>query len=131
MQPGIAQEASSAAPRLAMPDLAAASVAARQANVMTAAIPSSPSATLDGDGLRQYRVSLAVAARRLKSYPAQSLAVGCQGSGEGRLAIAASGIVQPLQLLRGSGYALLDAAALDMLGSAVQSIEVPLSLRSQ
>ena len=98
---------------------------------MTAASPSSTGGTLDADGLRQYRVSLAVAARRLRNYPAQALANGWQGSVEIRLTIAANGLAQPPRLLRGSGYALLDEAALEMLGAASQSIAVPLSLRSR
>lgn len=131
ISPDIAREATSSTQRSALPDLAAAPIAAPQESVVAEAIPSSTSAKLDADGLRQYRVNLAVAARRLKSYPAQALANGWQGNVEIRLTIAANGIAQPAQLLRGSGYALLDAAALDMLGSAVQSIEVPPSLRSQ
>lgn len=131
MQPAIARESSSSAQRSATPLLVVAPVVARQESVATAAIPSSTSATLDADGLRQYRVSLAVAARRLRNYPAQALANGWQGSVEIRLTIAANGIAQPPQLLRGSGYALLDEAALEMLGAAAQSITVPLSLLSR
>jgi protein TonB len=113
------------------PATAAAQVATSQANAMTAAIPSSTSATLDAEGLRQYRVSLAVAARRLRNYPAQALANGWQGSVEIRLTIAPSGLAQPAQLLRGSGHTMIDVAALDMINGAAQSIEVPLTLRSR
>lgn len=86
---------------------------------------------LDASGLRQYRLSLAVAARRFKLYPPQAMQNGWSGTAEVHLAVAANGVIQPAQLLRSSGFALLDAAAIEMVGNAAQQTAVPASLRGQ
>ena len=86
---------------------------------------------LDANGLREYRVSLAVAARRFRSFPAEALAGGWTGTAEVRLDITPEGLPQPPQLQHPSGHEILDAAALDMIGSAAQSISVPTSLRGK
>lgn len=85
-------------------------------------------AGLDADGVRQYRVNLASAARRFKRYPAQALEKGWSGSAEVELAIAASGVAQPPRLMSSSGHELLDEAALTMIGRAAQATLVPASL---
>lgn len=86
---------------------------------------------LDANGLRQYRLSLAVAARRYKLYPPLALENGWSGTAEVAVAIAASGAPQPAQLLRSSGYALLDAAAMEMMARATLNTAVPASLQGQ
>lgn len=86
---------------------------------------------LDANGLRQYRLSLAVAARRYKLYPPLALENGWSGTAEVAVAIAASGAPQPVQLLHSSGYALLDAAALEMMDKATLNTAVPASLQGQ
>ncbi|MDD5176072.1 MAG: energy transducer TonB [Sterolibacterium sp.] len=85
----------------------------------------------DANGLRQYRLSLAATARRFKLYPRQALENGWSGTAEVSLSVAANGLSQPVQLLRSSGYELLDAAALEMVGNAAQMTAVPVSLRGQ
>lgn len=88
-------------------------------------------AGVDANGLRQYRLRLAAAARRFKLYPLQAQENGWSGTAEVRVAIAPNGVQQPPQLLRSSGHQLLDAAALDMIGNAVKRTAVPASLRGQ
>jgi len=86
---------------------------------------------LDAGGLRQYRLSLASAARRYKLYPPLALENGWSGTAEVAVAVAANGAAQPVQLLRSSGYALLDAAALEMMSKAALITAVPASLQGQ
>ncbi|MFA7270007.1 MAG: energy transducer TonB [Sterolibacterium sp.] len=98
---------------------------------LTAAFAKPGEDGLDANGLRQYRVSLATAARRFKLYPPLALENGWSGTAEIVVANAANGVPQPVQLLRSSGYALLDAAALEMVGNAALHAAVPASLRGQ
>ena len=86
---------------------------------------------IDANGLRQYRLGLAAAARRFKRYPPQAQENGWSGTAEVRVAIAANGAPQPPVLLRSSGHQLLDAAALEMIGNAALGAIVPASLRGQ
>lgn len=86
---------------------------------------------IDANGMRQYRLSLATAARRYKVYPAQAVENGWSGTAEVAVAIAADGVPQPVQLLNSSGYAVLDAAALEMIAGAAVNTVVPASLRGQ
>jgi len=86
---------------------------------------------IDANGLRQYRLGLAAAARRFKHYPLQAQESGWRGTAEVSVAIAANGLAQSPRLLRSSGHPLLDAAALDMIGNAAQQTAVPASLRGQ
>lgn len=86
---------------------------------------------LDVNGLRQYRLSLASAARRYKLYPPLALENGWTGTAEVAVAIAARGAPQPVQLLRSSGYVLLDAAAMEMMTKAALNTAVPASLQGQ
>lgn len=86
---------------------------------------------VDANGLRQYRLGLAAAARLFKRYPQQAQENGWSGTAEVRVAIAANGALQPPLLLRSSGHQLLDAAALDMIGNAALRTSVPASLRGQ
>lgn len=86
---------------------------------------------LDADGVRQYRVSLAAAARRFTRYPALALASGWSGRAQVELAVAAGGAPRPPRLMDSSGHALLDQAALEMIGRAAQVTTVPPSLRGR
>lgn len=85
----------------------------------------------DAEGVRQYRVSLAAAARRFKRYPALALERGWRGSVRIELAIAAGGVPQPPRLMISSGHELLDEAALAMIGRAAEETLVPSSLRGR
>lgn len=87
------------------------------------------SGTLDADGVRQYRMALAVEARRFKRYPPIALAEEISGTVEVRVAVAAGGQTQEVALARSSGYEALDDAALDMLRKAAPRTAVPELLR--
>lgn len=80
------------------------------------------------DGLRQYRIDLAGAARRYRSYPALARNRGWQGVVELSVSIGPPG-VPSVQLNRSSGHGLLDEQALDMLSRAVAETPLPDSLR--
>ena len=97
----------------------------------TAALAKTGEEGLDANGLRQYRLNLATAARHFKRYPPLALENGWSGTAEVAVAIAANGVAQPVQLLRSSGCAVLDAAAVDMMAAAALNTAVPASLQGQ
>ena len=86
---------------------------------------------IDANGLREYRLSLAVATREHKFYPPQALVNGWSGTAEVGLTVSAIGASQPVRLLRSSGHDALDAAAVDMIAKAAQQTALPASLRGQ
>jgi protein TonB len=86
-------------------------------------------AGLDADGVRQYRMALAVEARRFKRYPSRALAEEIGGTVEVRVSVAAGGQPQEVALAHSSGYDALDDAALDMLRKAAPRTAVPELLR--
>jgi len=102
------------------------------APVLSAAMPGeSAEAGADVNGLRQYRLSLALESRRFKRYPQEALEQRWSGTAQVRVAIAASGVPQSVELLNSSGHQVLDAVALDMLGKAALTAAVPVSLRGR
>ncbi len=82
-------------------------------------------------GLRQYRLALASEARRFRHYPEPARRAGLAGTAEIRVAVAAEGGAAQTELSRSSGHAVLDAAALDMLGQAAKRVELPAALRGR
>ncbi len=86
---------------------------------------------LDPNGLRQYRLALAVQARRFMRYPPRAREAGWSGRTEVRIDVASSGVPRPPEVARSSGYETLDAAAMEMVGRAVQRAGVPESLRGR
>lgn len=85
----------------------------------------------DGNGLRQYRIDLAVAARRFRNYPTAARSAGLGGVAGIRVAVDANGQSQGTELHSSSGNALLDAAALAMLENAARTTAAPPTLRGQ
>lgn len=81
--------------------------------------------------MRRYRLNLAAESRRFKHYPEQAVRQGWSGTVEIGINVSADGTPQPAQMLRSSGYLLLDAAALDMLNQAARYAHVPPGLRGQ
>ena len=90
--------------------------------------------TRDGpnaDDLRQYRLSLAAAARRFKRYPALARERGWEGRVELAIGFRGALPVPEVTLLRSSGRKLLDEQALATMQQAVQAVALPDSLRGR
>jgi protein TonB len=86
---------------------------------------------VSADALREYRVSLAIAARRFKRYPVLAL----ERSWEGRVEVAVSMTSwqqrpQPA-LVRSSGHSVLDEQALSMIERASLMTVLPDSLKGR
>lgn len=145
-----AKRESGPSPRLAVPQPSPApavpvaeSLSVPVAPPLPAAIPASPAPSansaggegrpegVDADGLRQYRIDLATAARRFRVYPAVARARGWEGTVE--LAISFGPLLPaPLvRVTRSSGHSVLDEQALSMLTQAVRVAPVPESLRGR
>lgn len=90
-----------------------------------------PVESISADGLRQYRIDLAVAARRFRMYPAVARARGWEGVAEVSIAVSAGPVAPSLRLVRSSGHAVLDDQALQMLGRALEGTPLPESLRGR
>jgi len=86
---------------------------------------------VDAGDLRQYRLSLAIESRRFKRFPQEALEQRWSGTAQVRIAIAASGAPQSVQLLNSSGHEVLDAAALEMTHKAALNAVVPASLHGR
>jgi len=84
--------------------------------------------SVDADGLRGYRLALAREARGHRRYPRQAEAAGWAGTAEVRVTVSA-GLAQDAELLRSSGHAVLDQAAVAMLRDALPTTPVPPILR--
>lgn len=104
-------------------------VAALAASVGTAAATDVVAApAVSADGLRQYRLDLASAARRFRAYPALARARGWEGVAEVTIAVS-PGLAPALHLSRSSGHAVLDDQALAMLARAAAQTPLPASLQ--
>lgn len=88
-------------------------------------------AEVSPDDLRQYRVALAVAARRFKRYPPLARENGWQGSVEVELNMSVGQYVPQLSVARSSGRTVLDAQALSMIEQASASTDPPESMRGR
>jgi protein TonB len=108
-----------------------------------AAAPSAPAAVSGGlltegaasgeaaDGLRGYRLAVAVQARRFKRYPAQALASGWAGTAEVRIEVGSDGRPRPATVARSSGHEVLDRAALVTIDAGALRARLPESLRGK
>ena len=86
---------------------------------------------VSGDDLRQYRLSLASAARRFKRYPALATQRGWEGTVEVALNVSALAPVPEVVLVRSSGRSVLDEQALEMLSQAARVTALPDGLRAR
>lgn len=95
------------------------------------AVAERPPEGIDADGVRQYRIDLASAARRFRVYPAVARARGWEGTVE--LAIASGPLVSVpvIRVTRSSGHPVLDEQAVSMLSQAVRVAPLPDSLRGR
>lgn len=86
---------------------------------------------LSADDLRQYRLSLAIAARGFKRYPALASQRGWEGTAEVALNVSASGPAPEVVLVRSSGRGVLDQQALEMLTQAARVTNLPEGLKAR
>lgn len=135
--PALTAQAASTVAEASLPALPPPSVGGEPVSAVVAmpsvALPLLPgeSAAPDAAGLRQYRLALAREARRYKRYPDAARRAGWSGTVEVRINVITDGIAPQAELIRSSGYALLDAAALEMLRQASGRTVLPESLRHQ
>ncbi len=102
--------------------------------VQASAQASAPAMARDGvnaDDLRQYRISLAIAARRFKRYPALARERGWEGTAEVALTVSAHLREPDVALLRSSGHAALDRQAQEMMAQAARAAVLPESLKGR
>lgn len=133
-KPALQQEAapavSSSVPALAVAsapvrESASAAVAARDSGKDRA---SDVAEGVSADGLRQYRIELASAARRFRAYPALARARGWEGVAQVVVSVSAEGGLPAVKLARTSGHGVLDEQAVEMLSHAAAATPVPASL---
>lgn len=93
--------------------------------------PELPRDAVNADGLRAYRVSLAIAARRFKRYPALARERGWEGTTEVALLVSSRFPAPEVILLRSSGHPVLDRQAQEMMTQAAQATVLPESLRGR
>lgn len=86
---------------------------------------------VSADGLRQYRIELASAARRFRHYPAMARSRGWEGVSEIVVSVNIGVPTPAVKLQRSSGNALLDEQAIEMLARAVAATPLPESLRNR
>jgi protein TonB len=79
----------------------------------------------------QYRAALIAEAARYKRYPRFARDNGWQGRVDVRMAIGPNGEIDSLRVARGTGYAILDRKALEMVRSAKPQTAIPGGLRGK
>lgn len=82
-------------------------------------------------GLRQFRLALAVEARRFRRYPDAAERAGLTGTAEVRVTVDTGVSSRRVDLNRSSGHALLDTAALEMLRQAAVRTVLPETLQGR
>lgn len=83
------------------------------------------------DDLRQYRLALAIAARRFRQYPALARERGWEGTVALALSIRSHFSEPEIILVRSSGHAVLDRQAQEMMVRAARTTELPEGLKGQ
>lgn len=122
----------SAPPSVPPPAVAPPGGPAAAPQASAAATPKPPALSGEEAGsLEQYRMSLIVAARRYKRYPAVAMEKGWQGRVEVRLLIGPDGMTRSAVIQRSSGHEILDATALDMVRKAKPLTQIPAALRGK
>ena len=85
---------------------------------------------VNAEVLTQYRLALGLEARRFKRYPRLARERGWEGRVELRIQVLPGGAVVPV-VQRGSGFAVLDEQALEMLERAIRATPLPEALRGR
>jgi protein TonB len=114
----------------------AAGPAVRSGEALVTRSPAPPAPTPAGtrvsaDDLRQYRLSLASAAKRFKHYPALASERGWEGTVEVAINVSALSPLPQVLLVRSSGRSVLDAQAVDMLTQAAHATALPEGLKAR
>ena len=84
---------------------------------------------VSAEAMRQYRMDLALAARGVHAYPDVARARGWQGTVEVVLETSVRSPEPRASLWRSSGYAALDAQAVDTLARAARATPLPAALK--
>jgi len=106
----------------------------RLAGMQTSVSSGAPTLSNKGvnpDELRQYRLALAIAARRFKHYPAMARERGWEGTAEVALSLGGQRPVPEVALARSSGHAVLDRQAQEMIAQAARATVLPESLKGR
>ncbi len=93
--------------------------------------PASARAGVSADDLRQYSMSLGLAARRFKRYPALARERGWEGRAEVALVFSAPLPLPEVVLLRSSGRTVLDEQAVEMMTQASRVTALPDGLKGR
>ena len=88
-------------------------------------------AGVSADDLRQYRVSLASAARRFRRYPALARERGLEGTVEVAVRFTSALPAPDVVVVRSSGHDLLDEQAQRMMAQAARTTTLPEGLRGR
>ncbi len=130
-RPRLAARAASAEPRAAARPASEPAGSATATPAIAAAPMAAGPAGVSADELRQYRVALAISARRFKRYPPLARERGWEGRVEVALNVSAWQHRPQLSLLRSSGHALLDEQAVSMIEQAAAATALPDSLQGR
>ena len=96
---------------------------------MPTVAPTAPNG-VSADELRQYRMALAIAARRFKHYPLVAREGGWEGRVDVALSASAGQGMPRASLVRSSGYRALDEQALSMVEQAAAVTLLPEGLHN-
>lgn len=128
-----AQDAYAGLPAQAAPDKTNASTQTAYDSAVRA-LTGAPASSNDGvnaNDLRQYRLSLAIAARRFKRYPTLAKEHAWEGTVEIALQVSTLVVVPEISLVSSSGQAILDEQAIEMITLAARSISLPERLKGR
>jgi len=126
-EPVIAAPATVPSPAATAIDTAPAKAEPRPAAPVAAPAPAFDEAAT----VAQYRLELMQVASGLKTYPRIAQENGWEGRVELRITVGAGGAISALTVKRGTGYAVLDQHALDMLRRAQPRTPLPAGLRGR
>ncbi|MBM3352948.1 MAG: energy transducer TonB [Betaproteobacteria bacterium] len=126
-EPVIADPATAPSPAATAIDTAPAKAEPRPAAPVAAPAPGFDEAA----AVAQYRLELMQVASGLKTYPRIAQENGWEGRVELRITVGAGGAISALTVKRGTGYAVLDQHALDMLRRAQPRTPLPAGLRGR
>ena len=96
-----------------------------------AASTASPRDGVKGDDVRQFRMSLARAARRFKRYPALARERGWEGTADVALDLHAHSPVPAVAVVQSSGHGVLDEQARAMVSEAARVTALPEGLKGR